>query len=110
MVFLKTLGSLKYFRTFTTIIFVEDENLSSPVLSLTINNKTGLTPRISSGGFFVISLIKIRISIMTHTDYIKANRRGSREAELENQTGWCGTHKVHPSKKTYTRKTKHKQY
>ena len=41
-------------------------------------------------------------------DYIKANRKGSRDAELENSTGWNSTHKVHPSKKTYTRKQKHK--
>jgi len=41
-------------------------------------------------------------------DYIKANRKGSREAELENSTGWKSTHKVHESKKTYTRKQKHK--
>ena len=45
---------------------------------------------------------------MTQTDYIKANRKGSREAELENQTGWCRSHKVHRSKKNYSRKTKHK--
>jgi len=42
-------------------------------------------------------------------DYIKANRRGSREAELENQTGWKGSHKIHPSKKSYKRKSKHKE-
>jgi len=41
-------------------------------------------------------------------DYIKANRRGSREAELQDKTGWTAKHKVHRSKKTYTRKAKHK--
>jgi hypothetical protein len=41
-------------------------------------------------------------------DYIKANRRGSRDAELENQTGWKGSHKVHKSVKNYSRKVKHK--
>lgn len=41
-------------------------------------------------------------------DYIKANRKGSREAELENQTGWSSKHAVHPSKKQYSRKAKHK--
>ena len=41
-------------------------------------------------------------------DYIKANRRGSREAELENSAGLTAIHKVHQSKKTYTRKIKHK--
>lgn len=45
---------------------------------------------------------------LTKEDYIKASRRGSREAELENQTGWSAKHKVHQSKKNYTRKTKHK--
>ena len=45
---------------------------------------------------------------MKQSDYIKANRKGSREAELENSTGFRGTHKVHTSKKTYSRKTKHK--
>jgi len=42
------------------------------------------------------------------SDYIKANRKGSREAELEVENGWKASHKVHSSKKTYTRKTKHK--
>lgn len=41
-------------------------------------------------------------------DSIKANRRGSREAELENETGFKSTHKIHKSKRTYTRKMKHK--
>ena len=41
-------------------------------------------------------------------DYIKANRKGSRDAELEDSTGWKSSHKVHASKKTYTRKRKHK--
>lgn len=36
--------------------------------------------------------------------YIKANRKGSRDAELENSTGWVAKHKVHTSKKTYSRK------
>lgn len=45
---------------------------------------------------------------MTTLDYVKANRRGAREAQLENQTGWVGSHKVHNSKKNYTRKNKHK--
>lgn len=41
-------------------------------------------------------------------DYIKANRKGSREAELENKTGWTAKHRVHKSSKNYTRKLKHK--
>jgi len=44
---------------------------------------------------------------MNQTDYIKANRKGSRDAELENSTGFNSMHKVHPSKKTYNRKIKH---
>lgn len=38
------------------------------------------------------------------TDYLLANRIGSREAELENSTGWVSKHKVHKSKKNYSRK------
>lgn len=41
-------------------------------------------------------------------DTIKANRKGSRDAELENSIGWKSIHKIHPSKKTYSRKIKHK--
>ena len=44
---------------------------------------------------------------MEFKDYIKANRKGSRQAELENSTGFTTMHKVHPSKKTYNRKIKH---
>jgi len=39
-------------------------------------------------------------------DYVKANRKGSRDAELENCTGWVSTHKVHKSKKSYNRRDK----
>jgi len=39
-------------------------------------------------------------------DYIKANRRGSREATLDN--GFTRITKIHTSKKIYTRKIKHK--
>jgi len=42
-------------------------------------------------------------------DYVKANRKGSREAELEDQTGWSAKNKIHKSKKTYTRKSKYKE-
>jgi len=42
-------------------------------------------------------------------DYIKANRKGSREAELENQTGWSAKDKVHKSSRTYSRKEKYKK-
>jgi hypothetical protein len=47
---------------------------------------------------------------MNTIDYIKANRKGSREAQLESENGWVAIRKVHKSKKTYTRKTKHKAY
>jgi hypothetical protein len=42
----------------------------------------------------------------TQEDYIKANRIGSRLAELENQSGFKSMHKVHRSKKSYNRKDK----
>lgn len=41
--------------------------------------------------------------------YLKANRRGSREAELEGLTGFTSKHKVHKSKKAYSRKGKRKE-
>lgn len=43
-----------------------------------------------------------------HLDYIKANRKGSRDAELEGKTGWTAKHKVHRSAKAYNRKDKRK--
>lgn len=39
--------------------------------------------------------------------YLKANRKGSREAELENASGFVQKHKVCKSKKAYSRKPKH---
>lgn len=42
------------------------------------------------------------------SDYIKANRRGSRQAELDDSTGFKRVLKIHKSKKAYTRKIKHK--
>jgi hypothetical protein len=45
-----------------------------------------------------------------YMDYIKANRKGSRAAALENSTGFTSIHKVHKSKKQYTRKIKHKKF
>ena len=45
---------------------------------------------------------------METIDYIKANRKGSREAQLESENGWVSIKKVHKSKKNYTRKQKHK--
>lgn len=47
--------------------------------------------------------------IGTLSEYIKAAKRGSREAEMEIKgPGFHSMHSVHKSKKTYTRKTKHK--
>lgn len=38
-------------------------------------------------------------------DYVKANRRGSRDAEFEQtNNGWSSKNKVHTSKKNYDRK------
>lgn len=37
-------------------------------------------------------------------NYLKANRRGSREAELEQTHDFAARHKVHHSKKSYSRK------
>ena len=42
-------------------------------------------------------------------DILKAVKRGNREAELENENGFVSIHKVHKSKKAYTRKPKHKK-
>lgn len=42
-------------------------------------------------------------------DFIKASKRGNREAEQEMLgPGFHSLHRVHRSKKTYTRKEKHK--
>ena len=43
---------------------------------------------------------------LTKEQIIKANRKGSREAELENQTGFVSKHKIHRNKKKYNRKDK----
>ncbi len=42
------------------------------------------------------------------SDYIKANRKGSRDAELENKTGWSAKTKKHKTAKDYDRKEKYK--
>lgn len=41
---------------------------------------------------------------ITITDYILANKKASRELDLENATGFASTSKVHKSKKSYSRK------
>ena len=40
---------------------------------------------------------------------IKANKKASRECELENSTGWKAKHKVHKTVKDYKRSPKHKK-
>ena len=39
-------------------------------------------------------------------DILKAIKRGSREAALEDKTGFVSPHKIHRSKKIYFRKNK----
>lgn len=41
--------------------------------------------------------------------YIKAARKGSREGEAEDETGFISKHSIHKSKKIYTRKLKHQE-
>ncbi|MFV0555029.1 MAG: hypothetical protein ACK5LR_10055 [Mangrovibacterium sp.] len=41
---------------------------------------------------------------ITQRDYIKANRKASREAEIENHNRPVSFHRVHKSKKVYDRK------
>jgi len=40
-------------------------------------------------------------------DYLKANRKASREMSLEFASGFVSLHKTHKSKKNYNRKEKH---
>ena len=48
---------------------------------------------------------------MENKDIIKAMRKGNREAERELLgDGFHSKHRVHKSKKAYTRKTKYKNY
>lgn len=48
-----------------------------------------------------LNTMKTRITLQ---DYIKANRKASREAEIEAHNRVVPKHKVHRSKKTYDRK------
>ena len=50
------------------------------------------------------------IGRITKEQMRKANRKGSRDAELELSVGWVATTKVHKSEKTYSRKGKHKNW
>jgi len=43
-------------------------------------------------------------------DFIKANRKGSREAAFDMSTGFVSVHKAHTSKKTYSRKNFKMEY
>ena len=40
---------------------------------------------------------------ITVQDYIKANRKGSRDAAIEGRTGFTAKHKIHKGKKDYRR-------
>ena len=50
----------------------------------------------------------MKIGTFTREQFIKNERKISREIEMENQSGWVSKHKVHKSKKNYSRKKKHK--
>jgi len=52
----------------------------------------------------------IKLGSISSKDLHKADKRGSREASLEDSTGWVSTHKVHKGKKDKEehRKRKHK--
>lgn len=52
---------------------------------------------------------KISCGKITDRDFIKANRRASREEEIEKHGKPVKIGGVHKSKKVYTRKDKHKQ-
>lgn len=52
---------------------------------------------------------KIIIGKVTFEDIMKANKKASREMNLENSTGWNSVRKIHKSVKDYTRKPKHKK-
>ena len=45
-----------------------------------------------------------KVKEFTTLDFIKANRVGSKQAEQECEHGFTSKHKVHKSKKTYSRK------
>ena len=49
---------------------------------------------------------KIKEMKITKDDFMKANRIGSREAELENSTGFKSKRSTHKNKKAYSRKNK----
>lgn len=50
----------------------------------------------------------MKIGVATEKDFIKASRRGSREAEIELYGHPINYRKIFKNKKKYTRKIKHK--
>jgi hypothetical protein len=50
----------------------------------------------------------MKMKIDNFDDYINANRKGSRDAELEDKTGWTAKNKKHKTLKDYSRKGKNK--
>jgi hypothetical protein len=52
----------------------------------------------------------IKLGSISKEQLRKADKKGSRDASLENSTGWVSTHKVHKGKKDKEnhRKRKHK--
>jgi hypothetical protein len=52
---------------------------------------------------------KIIIGKVTFEDIMTANRKASREMNLDNATGWNSVSKSHKSVKDYTIKPKHKK-
>lgn len=51
----------------------------------------------------------IHIGKITREHLMKANKKASREMNLENSTGWVAVHKSHKSDKDYNRNPKHKK-
>jgi hypothetical protein len=50
----------------------------------------------------------MKVGKITQSDIIKFNRIASREMSLENSTGWVSVNKAFKSKKSYSRKQRHK--
>lgn len=65
-------------------------------------------PKVLSRIIYYLRAIMMNSGMSKFDDYIKAIRKGNRDAVLENENGWKAVDKVHPSKKTYNRKAKHK--
>ena len=53
-------------------------------------------------------MAKVKIKIANEQDFIKASRRGSREAEIELYGRPISFRKIFRNRKKYTRKIKHK--